>query len=133
MYKNRKLLFAQARHQGLKLTEAAIMAGYAEATARQAGSRLAKDSEVMRHLETLNDQKSSKNRILERFSPLQYMLEVLNDVDRDDRTRLDAAKAAAPYVHARATPAEQPGKKQQCDARAKISHQNSGWADLLLN
>ena len=29
------------------------------------------------------------------------MLSVMNDTDNDQRERLDAAKAAAPYIHAR--------------------------------
>ena len=134
MSKNRKLLFAQAKHQGLNLSESAIMAGYSKDSARQAGSRLAKDDEVIGHLNALQREKSTTKKAVERLTPLEYMLKVLNNMDLDDRTRLDAAKAAAPYVHARASTAEdQPGKKQQRDDRAKISHQNSDWADLLLN
>jgi len=34
-------------------------------------------------------------------SPLEYMLEVMNNTDNEQRERLDAAKAAAPYIHAR--------------------------------
>ena len=35
------------------------------------------------------------------LSPLDYMLEVLRDEGADRVTRMDAAKAAAPYVHSR--------------------------------
>lgn len=35
------------------------------------------------------------------LSPLDYMLEVLRDQGADRQTRMDAAKAAAPYVHSR--------------------------------
>ena len=34
-------------------------------------------------------------------SPLEFMLSVMNNSDNDQRERLDAAKAAAPYIHAR--------------------------------
>ncbi len=34
-------------------------------------------------------------------SPLEYMISVMNNTDNDQRERLDAAKAAAPYIHAR--------------------------------
>ena len=34
-------------------------------------------------------------------SPLEYMLSIMNNTDNDQRERLDAAKAAAPYIHAR--------------------------------
>jgi len=33
--------------------------------------------------------------------PLEYMLAVLRDADNQREVRMDAAKAAAPYVHAR--------------------------------
>lgn len=34
-------------------------------------------------------------------TPLEYMLAVMRDTSQDDARRLDAAKSAAPYVHAR--------------------------------
>lgn len=37
----------------------------------------------------------------EGLSPLDYMLEVLRDTSNPQAVRLDAAKAAAPYVHPR--------------------------------
>lgn len=33
--------------------------------------------------------------------PLDYMLSILRDEEQDDAARMDAAKAAAPYVHAK--------------------------------
>ena len=33
--------------------------------------------------------------------PLDYLLRIMRDQDQDARSRLDAAKAAAPYCHAR--------------------------------
>lgn len=35
------------------------------------------------------------------LSPLEYMLDVLRSEEETPERRLDAAKAAAPYVHAR--------------------------------
>lgn len=35
------------------------------------------------------------------LTPLEYMLGVMQDERADEARRLDAAKAAAPYVHAR--------------------------------
>lgn len=40
------------------------------------------------------------------LTPLEYMLAILRDTGRSDAERMDAAKAAAPYVHARLTSAE---------------------------
>lgn len=39
-------------------------------------------------------------------TPLDYMLSVMRDVGADESKRLDAAKAAAPYVHARLSSVE---------------------------
>ena len=35
------------------------------------------------------------------MSPLDYMLSILGDVNQDQVDRMDAAKAAAPYCHAK--------------------------------
>jgi hypothetical protein len=35
------------------------------------------------------------------ITPLDYMLKILRDATRTDEERMDAAKAAAPYSHAR--------------------------------
>ena len=34
-------------------------------------------------------------------TPLEYLLKVMRDVGADESKRIDAAKAAAPYVHAK--------------------------------
>jgi len=41
--------------------------------------------------------------------PLDYMLFVMRDESREDNVRLDAAKAAAPYCHARLSSTEVSG------------------------
>lgn len=35
------------------------------------------------------------------ITPLEYLLSVMRDIQNDQKDRVDAAKAAAPYVHAR--------------------------------
>lgn len=42
--------------------------------------------------------------------PLDYMLDVLRDVTAEPAARMDAAKAAAPYVHAKLASVEHSGK-----------------------
>lgn len=42
--------------------------------------------------------------------PLDYMLQILRDEDRDTAERMDAAKAAAPYVHAKLASVEHTGE-----------------------
>jgi len=51
-------------------------------------------------------------------SPLDYMLDVMNDSAADDARRDRIAMAAAPYVHAKASDTA-PGKKEQKQARAQ--------------
>jgi len=46
----------------------------------------------------------SKKAILDKakkkgITPLDYLLEVLNNKKTDERTRIEAAKAASPYIH----------------------------------
>ena len=43
------------------------------------------------------------------LTPLDFMLRVLRDESAEDNKRLDAAKAAAPYCHARLTAVELSG------------------------
>jgi hypothetical protein len=45
------------------------------------------------------------------LSPLDYMLAVLRDDGNELTTRLDAAKAAAPYCHAKRAPVDGEGKE----------------------
>jgi len=44
------------------------------------------------------------------LTPLEYMLQVLNDVSNPLSVRLDASKGAAPYVHAKLASVEVSGK-----------------------
>lgn len=49
--------------------------------------------------------------------PLDFMLSVLRDEGNDNETRMDAAKAAAPYVHAKL---------------ASVEHKGDGGGPLVL-
>ena len=44
------------------------------------------------------------------MTPLEYLTSVFQDVGQDESKRIDAAKAAAPYVHARLSSTELTGK-----------------------
>ena len=50
------------------------------------------------------------NAISEGLTPLEYLTSVFRDVEADEAKRIDAAKAAAPYVHARLSAVEMTGK-----------------------
>lgn len=45
----------------------------------------------------------------EGITPLAYMLAILRDDTKDSETRMDAAKSAAPYLHARLAAVELSG------------------------
>jgi hypothetical protein len=64
-------------------------------------------------------------------TPLDFLLQVLRDPAKDDRLRLDAAKAAAPYCHQRLTVAED-ANRTQWDDPEKSSDQIRADLDRLL-
>ena len=64
------------------------------------------------------------------MTPLDYMMQVINDPFADDARRDRMAQAAAPYVHPRAE-AEAPGKKAQREAAAKVAERGTDWEALL--
>ncbi len=45
--------------------------------------------------------------------PLDYLLEIMRDINESTSNRLDAAKAAAPYVHAKLQPIDGNGDTTQ--------------------
>ena len=47
------------------------------------------------------------------MSPLDYLLKVMRDAGADEARRIDAAKAAAPYVHAKLQPIDGDGDTAQ--------------------
>ncbi len=65
------------------------------------------------------------------FSPLEYLLALLNDVGTDDRRRDSIAIALLPYVHGRAYNYSYKGKKAQMIERAQEA--GGEWGDLLDN
>jgi len=47
------------------------------------------------------------------LTPLDYLISVMRDVGLDEAKRIDAAKAAAPYVHAKLQPKDEQGSTAQ--------------------
>lgn len=47
------------------------------------------------------------------MTPLDYLLEVMRNISEDTAKRIDAAKAAAPYVHPKLQPVDQNGGTEQ--------------------
>ena len=125
----KKKAFAQAKHDGADNKQAAIFAGYSPETASQAGSRLAKDPDVIAHIERLKintevkaETKPEPRPIItkkdietagSRADPLKFLEEIWTDPVEDMKMRMDAAKAALPYFHGKV--AEKGKKESQVD------------------
>ena len=71
----------------------------------------------------INDE-ARKKALEDGLSPLEYLLGVMRDEDQDDARRLDAAKAAAPYVHARLANVAHTGEDNKGPVRIEV-----GWAE----
>ena len=135
----KKKAFAQAKHDGADNKEAAIFAGYSPETASQAGSRLAKDPDVIAHIERLKintevkaDVKPDPKPIItkkdietagSRADPLKFLEEIWTDPVEDMKLRMDAAKAALPYFHGKVA---EKGKKESRADEAKDIAQSGG-------
>jgi len=134
---DKKRRFADALLSGASNREAAIAAGYSEKTASQAGSKLAKDPDVIaaigRHL---RDRQAEGTEVKPRRKvkasppddsavgdldlgdfddPLDFLKAVMNEQSAEPKLRVDAAKALLPYKHGKV--ADQ-GKKEQKAAEA---------------
>ena len=71
----------------------------------------------------INDE-ARKKALDDGLSPLEYLIGVMRDIRQDDARRLDAAKAAAPYVHARLANVAHTGEDNKGPVRIEV-----GWAE----
>ena len=144
--------FAQAVVDGLSNKDAAISAGYSEKSAMQQGSKLAKIPEVIAYVdqfksvkkltpksEKLTSKKPKVNSVdsgendnpldeenYAKDDPLQFLLDVMNKSD-DMFMRVNAAKAALPYVHGKVA---DKGKKETKAEEAKKAAQSGKFGTL---
>ena len=144
--------FAQAVVDGLSNKDAAISAGYSEKSAMQQGSKLAKIPEVIAYIdqfksvkkltpksEKLTSKKSKVNSVdsgendnplgdenYAKDDPLQFLLDVMNKSD-DMFMRVNAAKAALPYIHGKVA---DKGKKETKAEEAKKAAQSGKFGTL---
>lgn len=127
----KKRRFADALLSGASNKKAAIDAGYSEKTAPQAGSKLAKDSDVLAYLERrrkfdqataevkAETQKVNSERAAETEAsgndPIAFLERMMANELEDPKLRIDAAKALLPYKH---TKKGELGKKEQAQVKA---------------
>lgn len=71
--------------------------------------------------------------VINGISPLDFMLSVISTPEVPMQLRLDAAKAAAPYVHTRVAPPVAPTKDKSEDSRKTDPHlvTKSEWEKML--
>jgi phage terminase small subunit len=137
MLTTKKRLYVEARLSGKNINDSAIYARCPEKTARQAGSRLEKDPEVIAHMaraqaglpesEAIKIKRAPVEKppkevsipeptISSNDDPLQFMKEIWQNPNEDPKLRLDAAKAHASFIVAK--PGEK-GKKEKQEEKAK--------------
>lgn len=112
----KKKAYAQARLQGKKTKEAAVLAGYAERSAAAKGSQLESDPDVVAYLASLNSQGGggldatplgeaaiqAEFLAMENVSnSLEFLKTIYKNPRIDRKIRIDAAKAALPYEFGR--------------------------------
>ncbi|MDF0731029.1 terminase small subunit [Pseudomonas entomophila] len=123
----KKRRFIDAVRGGASNRDAAIAAGCPEKTASAAGSRLAKDPDVVNELHKLNALHPVKGGVkpppseetqeapdddvepagfdlgaaLLHRDPKDFLLAVMNDARSEPKLRVDAAKALMPFLHPR--------------------------------
>lgn len=140
--------FAQAVVDGLSNKEAAISAGYAEKTASQAGSKLRKDPEISVYIETLKADKEGRSLTSEKpkvkpvsshedddpiedqystDDPLDFLINVMKNGGNEMMLRVNAARAALPYVHGKVA---EKGKKETKADEAKKATQGGKFGTL---
>lgn len=142
--------FAQAVVDGLSNKEAAISAGYAEKTASQQGSKLRKDPEISVYIEKLKADKEGRSLtsekpkvktietssyededpIKDQYStddPLDFLINVMKNGGNEMMLRVNAARAALPYVHGKVA---EKGKKETKADEAKKATQGGKFGTL---
>lgn len=142
--------FAQAVVDGLSNKEAAISAGYAEKTASQAGSKLRKDPEISVYIEKLKADKEARSLTSEKpkvkpretssyededpledqfttDDPLEFLIKVMKNGGNEMMLRVNAARAALPYVHGKVA---EKGKKETKEDAAKKATQGGRFGTL---
>lgn len=149
----KKRLYAEARMSGSNIKDSAIAAGYSENTARQSGSRLEKDEDVLSYLDRLGfspaspaekekpkepakkpnpSEAQAAKAIADRATipmsnyddPIDYMKAVVNSQKEDPKLRLDAAKAWDAAIRGRTQAKGK--KKEQADRAKEIAGKFSG-------
>jgi len=128
---DKKRRFAAALKSGASQTEAAIAAGYSAKGATQAGSRLAKDPDVLAEIVRKDHVEQAKSKAKTEGKPLNlpdlskmysdpkdFLKALMNDAGEDMKLRMDAAKTLMPFVHQRKGEGGKKEAKQEAAEKA---------------
>ena len=142
---DKKKLFAAAIMAGKNQTRAAIDAGYSQNTAKNTGSKLMRDPDVLAYIEQVSSEvtriatKASETVVNKteaeiegwQTDPRAILVRLMNSADPD--MALNAAKALMPYVHGRIAPAGKKEDKAQAAKATASSGSKFGTLDNQLN
>lgn len=119
-----KRRYAAARLSGMGKKAAAIEAGCPERTAAQAASRYEKDPDVQaamgRQLKAAEKKVAATSVDTDPYiparsdDPLEFMRQMMNDLEAEPKLRLDAAKSLAAFTVAK--PGDKGKKEERADA-----------------
>ena len=138
----KKKMFALAKHKGMDNKNAAMSAGCSEKTASAAATRFMKDQDVIDYLDRLSTAEpeqvvkhivkpiattSSIVHVKQLADPLEFLESVYSDPVEDMVLRVNAAKAALPYVHGKVA---EKGKKETKADEAKQATNSGKFATL---
>lgn len=142
----KKRLFAEALLAGKSNKIAAVAAGYSAASASAAGSRLAKDEDVLAHIQRKTkaaerlaltygavppqDSASDPSEEPTYGNPRDFLFGKMNDPVIEPKLRIEAAKVLMPYEFAKK--GEGGKKEQQADAAKKVASKFSQGASPKL-
>lgn len=138
----KKKMFALAKHKGMDNKNAAMSAGCSEKTASAAATRFMKDQDVIDYLDRLSTAEPEQvvNHVVKPLTtnttikaakqladPLEFLESVYSDPVEDMALRVNAAKAALPYVHGKVA---EKGKKEAKEDAAKAATKSGKFGTL---
>lgn len=126
----RQRKYAEARYEGLSITDSAIAAGCPEKSAPQAGSRLEKHPNVIAHIERLKENGGPDDGGEHFDTSMDYLRHVMNSALADPKEKMQAAIALLPYEHQKLAPGGKKDEKSKTAAKVSTGRFSRAQAPL---